>query len=170
MRLYLSQTALLKLITVFFSVGFLLAPIYDILRISRRRRKSLFKGRLLKILDAFIISAEDILFFVFCGAVFSIIFYVLNSGKVRPLAFLMAFIGFFVSRKTLSRLFVKLSEKILTLFERVFGWVFGKLKLPILKFASLIKRVIRAFALKARRKKTERFLKSVITLAKNGFA
>ena len=100
MSLYLSQKKLFILLLSAFLIGFFLCLLYDGIRLLRLARKPKRKAAL--VWHWVLVSWEDLLFFLFCGITFSILFFVANSGKVRPSAFVMAFLGFLFCRMTLS--------------------------------------------------------------------
>lgn len=116
MSLYLSQKQLLILLLSSFAIGFLLALLYDGLRIFRALRTP--QSRFGRVLHIILVSVEDLLFFLFCGVVFAILFFVTNSGEVRPFGFVMAFLGFLFCRLSLSKV-------LFPLFLRFFLWVKG---------------------------------------------
>lgn len=117
MTLYLSQTGLLTLLVVFFLSGFVLAALYDLLRLAREALDG--RGRLMRVLRAVFVNIFDLLFFVFVSAVFAIAFYACNSGKVRPAAFIAAAAGLALYRKTLSAPFMRLVKLAVRLIMRL---------------------------------------------------
>ncbi len=168
MTLYLSQKELLLLLLAAFAIGFLLALMYDLLRLFRLMRKP--RSALTKGIHHFLTALEDLAFFLFCGAVFSILFFVLNSGRVRLSAFFMAFLGFLLCRMTLSRLIFPLLIRLTKTLKALLVCVFSKLILPPIRFILLlVRRAFYAISLHRRRKKTQKLLASLKTLGKNGY-
>ena len=78
----LSHIALAQLLFLSIVFGFFAGALYDIFRIRRIALK-------IPILWHF----EDFFFMVFCGAVYSLLFYALNSGRVRGFAFAGGIVG-----------------------------------------------------------------------------
>jgi len=156
MTLYLSQKKLFVLIVSAFFVGFALGFLYDGVRLFRTLRKP--KSKVFRFLNACVISLEDFLFFTFGGIVMSIVFYVTNSGKVRPMAFVMAIVGFWLFRVTLSRMTYPLLVRLLTL-----------VKLPLAFGFRLIKRVCDRVILILRRRNAKRFFMKLSHLGEKGY-
>lgn len=156
MTLYLSQKKLFLLLLLALAIGFSLSFVYDGLRLFRTLRQP--KTRLFRFVNAVWISLEDFLFFTFAGAVMSILFYVTNSGKVRPSAFLMAILGFWLFRVTLSKLTYPLLLRLLFLIKLPLGWLLG-----------FLKRVTNALALFIKRKSAKRFFRRVERLGQKGY-
>lgn len=156
MTLYLSQKKLFVLLLSALFVGFALGFLYDGLRLFRTFRKP--KTRVFRFLNACVISLEDFLFFTFGGAVMSIVFYVTNSGKVRPFAFVMAILGFLFFRLTLSRVTYPLLLRLL--------WL---LKLPFAMAFRLAKRLYDRMALIVKRRKAKRFFAKLSHLGEKGY-
>ena len=169
MMLYLSQKRLLILLLSAWVLGFLLAVLYDFFRLFRRHRRP--KKRLGKFLDGLLISLEDFLFFVFCGIVASILFYVTNSGKVRFSAFVVGGFGFAFCRVTLSRFLLSFLDWLIGRVRAGFAFMAKKILLPPLSaLARLAGRFIGALSLKRRRRKTEKLLKKLRTMGQRGYA
>ena len=156
MTLYLSQKKLFVLLLTAFFVGFALGFLYDGIRLFRTLRKP--KTRVFRFLNACVISLEDFLFFTFGGAVMSIVFYVTNSGKVRPFAFVMAILGFLFFRLTISRVTYPLLLRLL--------WL---LKLPFAALFRFMKRLYDRVALIAKRRKAKRFFAKLSRLGEKGY-
>lgn len=156
MTLYLSQKKLFVLLVSAFVIGFCLSFLYDGIRLLRTLRKPKNKG--LRFLNAVVISLEDFLFFTFGGAVMSILFYVTNSGKVRPMAFVMAILGFVFFRVTLSRVTYPLLVRLLDF-----------VKLPWVFCLRILKRIFGAFALLFARRRAKRFFQKIERLGQKGY-
>ena len=124
---HLALAQLLFLSTVF---GFFAGALYDVFRIRRIALK-------IPILWHF----EDFFFMVFCGVTYAVLFYALNSGRVRGFAFLGGIVGFYIYRKTLGRLVMALSERIINAVK----YILRKIILPPIKFVvRMIKRALGA--------------------------
>ena len=156
MTLYLSQKKLLLLLLSAFAIGFTLSFLYDGIRLLRTFRKP--RAKLFRFLNACVVSLEDFLFFTFAGAVMSILFYVTNSGKVRPMAFVMAILGFWLFRATLS----KVTYPLLL-------WLLDFIKLPLVFVCGLFKRMYAHVALIVKRRKAKRFFIQISRLGEKGY-
>lgn len=173
MTLYLSQKKLLILLLSAFAAGFLLAALYDLFRLLRYGQNP--DRKIFKALYLLRVSLEDFLFFVFCGVVFAILFFVTNSGKVRPSAFLMALFGFLFFRLTLSRLTFPLLVSLATLGKRIvfkiLHFVLCYLLLPPIKgLRYLFRRLFAALSLRRRKRKTRKLLSRLAGLGTKGYA
>lgn len=162
----LSHIALAQLLFLSVIFGFCAGAIYDIFRIRRIALK-------IPIIEHF----EDFFFMIFCSVVYALLFYALNNGRVRGFAFAGGAVGFYTYRKTLGRLVMSLSEKIIN-FVR---YILRKIILPPIKFViGMIKRVLKwIFAvismifgkihLKFARAKMKKYLKEFAESASYGF-
>lgn len=168
MTLYLSQKKLLLLLLWSFALGFLLALLYDLFRLSRRHRRPKKKGG--RLLGFLLVTIEDFLFFVFCGVVASILFFVINNGRVRPSAFLAGALGFALCRMTLSRLFLAMGERVIALGKRLFVFLFQRLFLPPLQLAArLFSRLHGALYARKRKRDSARLYEKLKKLGQNGY-
>lgn len=104
MTLELSQSSLAWLFLISFIMGFVAGFLYDFMKLRRRYMN------LGNIIEIVIISIEDLLFFLCWGVAFCILLYALTFGVVRIEAIILQLLGFLVYRKTLSKLFEKISE------------------------------------------------------------
>ena len=162
----LSHTALAQLLFLSVVFGFVAGALYDIFRIRR-----------IAIKIPIIWHFEDFFFMVFCGVVYAVLFYALNSGRVRGFAFAGGISGFYIYRKTLGRLVISLSEKIIGAVK----YILRKIILPPIKFVTLaVKRALGALFhvisllfgriyLKIARIKTKKHLKAFAKSASYGF-
>lgn len=162
----LSHTVLAQLLFLSVVFGFFAGALYDIFRIRRIALK-------IPILWHF----EDFFFMVFCGVVFAVLFYALNSGRVRGFAFAGGVVGFYIYRKTLGRLVIKMSEKIINAIK----YILRKIILPPIKFVTgAVKRIFKAILsvislifgkiyLKFARMKTKKHLRAFADSASYGF-
>ena len=156
MTLYLSQKKLLLLLVFALVIGFCLGFLYDGIRLLRSLRKP--EKKTFRFLNACLISLEDFLFFVFGGVVMSILFYVMNSGKVRPLAFVMAVLGFSLFRRTLGKVTFPLLLRLL--------WIFG---FPFRLFRQLLRQLVARWRLIVAKRATKRFFKKILRLGEQGY-
>lgn len=156
MTLYLSQKKLLLLLVFAFVIGFVLAFLYDGIRLFRSLRKP--RKKLFRFLNACVIALEDFLFFVFGGAVMSILFYVMNSGKVRPSAFVMALLGFWLFRATLGKVTFPLLLRLL--------WIVG---FPFRLCRGFLKRIFARLRLTVAKRSAKRFFKKISRLGEQGY-
>ena len=164
MTLYLSQTGLLLLITVFFILGFVLGAAYDILRLIKGAIGP--KSRARRIVAAVFINLSDILFFVFTAAVFAISFYACNDGKVRPSAFIAGALGLALYRHTLSRPFQKLVRCIFNLVVLLLRII---LRPPALLLKALLSAISAHIRKKSRCARSKRAVKRLLSEAATGF-
>ena len=156
MTLYLSQKRLLLLLVFALVIGFCLGFLYDGIRLLRSLRKP--RKKLFRFLNVCVISLEDFLFFTFGGVVMSILFYVINSGKVRPSAFVTAVFGFWLFRVTLSRLTFGLLMRLL--------WILG---FPFRLCRLLLMRLFDRVSLMLRKRSTKTFFRKVSHLGDKGY-
>ena len=162
----LSHILLAQLLFLSTLFGFLAGALYDVFRVRRIAVK-------IPLLWHF----EDFFFMVFCGAVYSLLFYALNSGRVRGFAFAGGIVGFYVYRKTLGRLVMALSERIINAVK----YISRRIILPPIKFViGLVKRAFGALFhvisllfgsiyLKIARNKTKKHLRAFAKSASYGF-
>ena len=162
----LSHIALAQLLFLSVIFGFFAGAFYDAFRIRRIALK-------IPLLWHF----EDFFFMVFCGVVYAVLFYALNSGRVRGFAFAGGLVGFYIYRKTLGRLVMALSERIINSVK----YIIRKIILPPIKFViRVIKRVLCTLShaissvfgriyLKIARNKTKKHLKAFAHSALYGF-
>lgn len=156
MTLYLSQKKLLLLLLSALVIGFLLSFLYDGIRLLREWRKP--KKKFFRFLNACVISLEDFCFFTFVGAVMSILFYATNSGKVRPSAFLMAILGFWLFRTTLGKVTYPLLVRLLHL-----------LGLPLGILARCLKRLFSRLSFALAKRSAKRFFVKLSHLGEKGY-
>ena len=164
MTLYLSQKKLLVLLLLALAMGFALGFLYDGLRLLRTVRRP--KKRFFRLLNLLVISLEDFLFFVFSGAAMSILFYVINSGKVRPAAFVMAILGFWLFRVTLSRVTYPLFLFLLHGIGRLLAILIIS---PLCVALRVVRRIFNCVALFFARRFYKRFLVKLAHLGEKGY-
>ncbi len=162
----LSHVALAQLLLLSLLFGFAAGALYDVFRIRRIAVK-------IPVLWHF----EDFFFMIFCGVVYSLLFYALNSGRVRGFAFAGGIAGFCLYQRTFGRLVMSASEKIINFIK----YIFRKIVTPPIKFViRIVKRVLTLAAglaamvfgkiyLKIARSKTKKRLKAFAESAFDGF-
>lgn len=129
-----SQKALAIILLYSGAIGVFLGAVYDFFRIRRKAyvlRKKRTDSNYGK-LEYVRVFLEDILFSLIASLVFVIFIFHMNSGRVRGVAFFGAAIGFFAYRATVGRLVMFLSEAIIRLINRIFGWISRHIVRPLL--------------------------------------
>lgn len=158
----LSQSALARLYFYALILGVCLAALYDLLRITRvflgvhysRRAADRLQRIRLPLLSPHkkstesralgtVVFFEDLLFCVFSGVAFILLFYRANNGKIRFPVFICAAAGFLLYRGTLGRAVMLFSEVIAFGIETVvryaaffisypfrmlFSWLVGRIR------------------------------------------
>ncbi len=102
-------------------MGIFITFVYDILRIFRRVIPH----------GSFLVSLEDIGFWIYCAAKVFILMYHESDGTLRWFAVLGALVGMFLYRKTVSPLFVKYVSLLLQKISKVLGKVGSILLKPL---------------------------------------
>ncbi len=151
----LSQSSLGVMLLLSVGLGFVSALLYDALRIRR-------KAINIPILPHF----EDFLFMTAFGAALAIIFFLQNSGRFRAFAPMGALGGFYIYRKTLGRLVMAASDRIIN-FIRL---LIKKILLPPIMaikgaFSSLFYKIDLAY----RRRATKKYIRAFAESAEDGF-
>ena len=151
----LSQSALGVMLLLSVCLGFVSALCYDALRIRRKAIK-------IPILPHF----EDFLFMILFGAALAIIFFMQNNGRFRAFALAGALGGFYLYRKTLGRLVMAASDKIIN-FTR---FLIKKLFLPpITAVKGAISSIFYKIHLAVRRRETRKYISAFAKDAACGF-
>ena len=122
----ISREAFLPFLVASFIFGIIFGAIYDIFRIRRIAFRG--KGR---ILDSVLTFFEDIVFFLFISVCLILICYKLHFGIPRWYSYIGALLGFFLYRNTVGRLVISVSDKIISLIERVLLFIKKRLILPV---------------------------------------
>lgn len=98
-------------------MGIFITFVYDLLRIFRRVAPH----------GHFLVSLEDLAFWVYCGGEVFLLMYRESNGTLRWFAVLGALAGMFFYKKTVSPLLVRyaslLLTKLLALLKKVLGWM-----------------------------------------------
>lgn len=145
-----------------FLTGIYVTFVYDLLRIFRR---VIPQGE-------FLVSLEDIVFWVYCAMKVFLLMYHESNGTIRWFAVLGALCGMFLYRKTVSPLFVKYISYILCKMKeflyRILCFFMHPVKKIMHKIREKTERAIRRHAVKALRKKEicRHFLKKQLTTRK----
>ncbi len=162
----ISQSSLAVLFLLSIAFGFAAALMYDALRIRR-----------IAVNVPILWHFEDFFFMLGCGVIFSILFYAQSSGKVRGFAFAGALGGFYIYRKTLGRLVMAASERII----RFVKYIIRKFVLPPINFViKLLKKgfdfikkrissVLRRLLLISEKRRTAKQIKAFTEAAEQGF-
>jgi len=173
----ISQRSLALLGALFLVSGFLLGGVYDIFRIRRRatspgvgKKRGAFK----KALQGFFVGIEDLLFFIFAGALASVLCFALFQGRVRLFAIALGVLGFMIWRLTLGRLIMALADAIINLFRAALSFVSNRiLKPPARAVKRLFGRTIRIIQNAAKRRRRKRYSKArmreILKASEKGF-
>ena len=124
------REAFLPFLIVSFVFGIFFGLIYDVFRIRRIAFRRSRRLKRLRTADAVIIFFEDLIFCVFVGIVMILISYKLYFGIPRWYSYASCALGFYLWQKTVGRLIMKLSDKIIDLLSRAFSFVKRKLLGP----------------------------------------
>lgn len=138
---------------IFIVVGIIISILFDIFRILRKVFKT----------PDFITYIEDIIFGVFSGIIIIYSIFIFNNGEIRLYLFLGILLGILSYLCTLSKLFIKFGDKILTFFKKILLFSKNVLKFinrnifrPFSKFINNLRNKIPKFSIKKcknRRKK-----------------
>ena len=135
-------------------MGIFITFVYDLFRVWRRVCTH----------NAFFISVEDILFWIFCAVSVFYLMHTQSNGTLRWFAILGALTGMFFYKKTLSSFFVNLMSGILKTILKFFGKIFKVIAKPFRFLAGKGKKIGRKMANGGRR--TKGFLKKKLTACK----
>ena len=149
--------------------GIFLGLIYDIFRFMRIKRNRKFDS-ILKITkkryfpekaknneniairrqgsDNLLIFIEDVCFFLIVFIIEVLTIYHLNDGEIRIYCLLFSLIGFFCYQKTIGRLVIFISIKLLYLFRRIFCFFIFLILDPIVFIIKKFKKISSSLALK----------------------
>ena len=145
----ISREAFLPFLVCTFILGIMLGAIYDVFRIRRKAARKAGKRWLDFVLTLF----EDVVFCLFATVCMILATYKLYFGIPRWYAYVSCALGFFLWQKTVGRLTMKLSDKIIDLIARAFPFIKRKLLRPIfLRIKDLTKKI----TAKCRRHKIKR--------------
>ena len=141
----ISREAFLPFLVFSFFVGITLGLVYDVFRIRRKAARKAGKRRVDFVLTFF----EDVIFCLFATVSMILVTYKLYFGITRWYAYVSCVLGFFLWQKTVGRLVMKLSDKIIELIARAFSFVKRKAVKTILsRVKKLTKKIIAKFRLK----------------------
>lgn len=121
-------------------MGIFITFIYDILRIFRR----VFPHR------SFLVSVEDLGFWVYCAAEVFMLMYRFSDGMLRWFAVLGALTGMFLYKKLVSPFFVKYVSLALLQIKKFLGKIIGFLLKPLRFLGRKIKLCMKKIAAKMR--------------------
>ncbi len=122
----ISREAFLPFLVFSFLIGIMLGAIYEIFRIRRKAARKAGKYRLDLVLTVF----EDIIFCLFASVCLILVTYKLYFGIPRWYSYAACALGFFLWQKTVGRLIMKLSDKIIDLISRALSFIKRKLVKP----------------------------------------
>ena len=141
----ISREAFLPFLVFSFLTGIVLGAIYDVLRIRRKATRRAGKRRLDFVLTVF----EDAVFCLFATVSMILVTYKLYFGIPRWYAYAAFALGFFLWQKTVGRLIMKLSDKIIDLIARALSFIKRKLVNPVRSLIkNLTKKIIAKFRFK----------------------
>ena len=165
---YDSWTLILK----FLIPGIFLGAVYDIFRLLRiARSESTYSARKairnrffprtkahgkisrLRISDAAIVFIEDIVFFLIVAVTEILAVYYINEGEIRIYCLLVSVLGFFAYQKTLGRVIVFFSKKILYLIRKIVYCIVCAILIPAFFISRHIGKMFRAIRRKKKNKK-----------------
>lgn len=145
----ISREAFLPFLVCTFILGIMLGVIYDVFRIRRKAARKAQKKRI----DFTLTLFEDVVFCLFATVTMILATYKLYFGIPRWYAYVSCALGFFLWQKTVGRLIMKLSDKIIDLISRLLSLIKRKLLRPIfLRIKDLTKKI----TAKCRRHKIKR--------------
>lgn len=140
-------------------MGVFITFLYDILRIAR---KVIPHG-------GFVVSLEDLGFWIYCAIEVFLLMYRLSDGMLRWFAVMGALAGMFCYKKLVSPFFVEYVSRLLCLIRDFLGKVLGFLLKPFWKLLGKARGILGRMAGKCRtgavryRKGQRRFLKKKLT-------
>ena len=151
--------------------GIFLGLIYDIFRLSRIARndmtfqvteaikkrffaQSTVRVKKFKIAEPWIVFMEDIVFFLIVAVTEILATYHINNGEIRIYCLLVSVIGFFAYQKTLGRLVIFFSTKILYLIRKTVYIIICIILTPPFLISKQTKKLFRAIYLKRKQKLT----------------
>ena len=165
---YDSWTLILK----FLIPGIFLGAVYDIFRLFRiarsentysarkEIRKRFFpksegegKNPRRRITDTAIVFMEDILFFLIVAVTEILAVYHINEGEIRIYCLLASALGFFTYQKTLGRLIIFFSKKILYLIRKIVYCIACAILVPAFFISRYIGKMFSAIKRKKKNKK-----------------
>ena len=141
----ISREAFLPFLVFSFLIGITLGLVYDVFRIRRKATRKAGKRRVDFVLTFF----EDVIFCLFATVSMILVTYKLYFGIPRWYAYVSCVLGFFLWQKTVGRLVMKLSDKIIDLIARALSFVKRKAVKPAWsRIKKLTKKIIAKFRLK----------------------
>lgn len=107
---YLLQTALAVWSVI---LGAFLCAVYDIFRLLRLVRRQ----------NAVLLFVSDLIFCIFSAVCLLILFFNLSYGRIRMYALLLCAVGFFVWRFTVSRITMKLLQRLIVMIKKLLNLI-----------------------------------------------
>lgn len=145
----ISREAFLPFLVCTFLIGILLGAVYEIFRIRRAASRKAGKRRL----DFVLTLLEDVLFCLFASVALILATYKLYFGIPRWYAYVSVALGFFLWQKTVGRLIMKLSDKIIDVIAHLISLIKRKALTPM---RSGIKKITEKITAKCRFHKIKR--------------
>ncbi len=137
-----SQGRLLYILFVSLVLGVFLGVVYDVFRIRRISysvgKEKLKKNNIRERIETAIIAFEDVLYSLICSIVVCIFIFHTNSGKFRALALFGALSGFYIYYKTVGRLVIACSERIIRFVKYILRKIYTIFLLPLLHIVKFL--------------------------------
>lgn len=129
----LSFSFQIEIVLLAITIGFAMGFFYDIIRIFRN---IVFHGNIL-------IHIEDIIYWIFMSiAIFLIILYV-NNGEIRAFFVIGIILGMLFYFFTISKLFIKVSNKILFIIKRIIKFIIECILTPFKIVLNILRTILR---------------------------
>ncbi len=128
----ISREAFLPFLVLSFLVGIFLGALYDVFRIRRKALRAL--GR--RLLDFILTLFEDIAFCTFAAVCLILVSYKTYFGIPRWYSYVSAAMGFFLWQRTVGRLVMSLSDRMIALISAVLSFIKRRLISPIIGAAA----------------------------------
>ena len=138
-------------------MGIFITFVYDLLRVFRRVVPH----------GSFLVSLEDLLFWIYCGAEVFLLMYRESNGTMRWFSVIGAMAGIFMYKKLVSPLFVKYASLMLSKVLQALLWVLQQLSRPLRFLGRKTGRAWRRTGegMHRRTRKLKRALKNRLTLS-----
>ena len=141
------QTRLAEILLYSFLLGIFLGIVYDWFRIRRRlfsinsaKKSDADKGtkKHICLIEDVVIFFEDVLYGIICSIVVCIFLFYINHGRFRAITLIGAGVGFLIYYKTVGRLVLFCSEKIVRFIRFLFGKIFKLTVIPIIRLLKFL--------------------------------
>ncbi len=101
--------------------GILIGILFDIFRVLRKSFKT----------NDITTYIEDILFWILTGISLLYSIFTFSNGEIRLYMFLGVFLGCLIYMMLISKYFIKINVKIVSIIKRIFGVVFSIISIPL---------------------------------------